>query len=718
MKTITIHAIFSAHLDPVWMWPWTAGLDEALATSRSACDRLDAHPELFYTQGEAWVLAMVERADLALFRRIQAHVGAGRWEIVNGWWVQPDCNFPTAEGLQRQILTGVEWVRQRFQVTPRTGFNPDSFGHCAKLPEILRAGGQDRYVFMRPQEHELRLPARLFQWRSRNEGPAVTAFRIAGSYMNGMDVNIWLGSIEGALQELPPNCHHTMSFFGVGDHGGGPTERLVRWVKENPNIIPGARLEFSTIGRFFDAVEAERLVLPEVVGELQMHAIGCYTVVRATKQALRRAEHALVRAEAVAAPEDQGRLADAWQAVLAHQFHDTLGGSSIPAAYEFVDAQLGGAAAIAEEVTAYGIRRQMVTLPADEMPRLVLANPGSHNFTGWAGGTVYLEGAGWCRQPWRLVDEAGREIPFQDVPTGAGNAKGWLWDLRRLLVKTEIPANGLAVFRLDLSAPPAPVAAQVRVMEAGTLANDAGVEVALSVPRPLLKFNGMKTAEIALHLLDDPSDTWSHDIDRYAEGPFTAAVWAAPRVQDKGPLLASILQDGTIGTSRLKAEWRVYAGETWAELILDVLWVERFKVLKLVLPGSGTPQRLDGTPGMALPRANDGAERPLQDYTCLGPLGVVCPDVYALDATPDRTRFTLLRSPHMAHHQPRGEFPAAVVADQGAHRFRFRFFLQTPVVERLAAHALALLRPPLTAELTRGMKARWSEYRSGTDIMQ
>ena len=31
---------------------------------------------------------MVERADLALFRRIQAHVGAGRWEIVNGWWVQ------------------------------------------------------------------------------------------------------------------------------------------------------------------------------------------------------------------------------------------------------------------------------------------------------------------------------------------------------------------------------------------------------------------------------------------------------------------------------------------------------------------------------------------------------------------------------------------------------------------------------------------------------
>lgn len=45
--TNTNHAIFTAHLDSVWMWPWTAGLDEALATSRSVCDRLDAHPEFF-----------------------------------------------------------------------------------------------------------------------------------------------------------------------------------------------------------------------------------------------------------------------------------------------------------------------------------------------------------------------------------------------------------------------------------------------------------------------------------------------------------------------------------------------------------------------------------------------------------------------------------------------------------------------------------------------
>ena len=61
----TVHLIFNAHLDPIWLWPWQAGLDEALATCRSACDRLDTHPDLTFSRGEAWVYSQVERLDPA-----------------------------------------------------------------------------------------------------------------------------------------------------------------------------------------------------------------------------------------------------------------------------------------------------------------------------------------------------------------------------------------------------------------------------------------------------------------------------------------------------------------------------------------------------------------------------------------------------------------------------------------------------------------------------
>ena len=81
---LTVHVIFNAHLDPIWLWPWHAGIDEALSTCRSACERLDANPDVCFSQGEAWVYHQVERLDPGLFKRIQEHIAAGRWEIIGG----------------------------------------------------------------------------------------------------------------------------------------------------------------------------------------------------------------------------------------------------------------------------------------------------------------------------------------------------------------------------------------------------------------------------------------------------------------------------------------------------------------------------------------------------------------------------------------------------------------------------------------------------------
>jgi len=118
MKTV-IHVIFHAHLDPIWLWPWTAGVDEALATCRSACERLDRNPDAVFTQGEAWVYDIVERTDPTLFARIRTHVAAGRWELTGGWWLQPDCNVPGGRGFQQQIALGKDYFQSRFGSFPK-----------------------------------------------------------------------------------------------------------------------------------------------------------------------------------------------------------------------------------------------------------------------------------------------------------------------------------------------------------------------------------------------------------------------------------------------------------------------------------------------------------------------------------------------------------------------------------------------------------------------
>ena len=695
-----IHLVAHAHLDPIWLWPWTSGLDEAIATARSACDRLDAHPDLFYTQGEVWTLAMVERADAGLFRRIRDHVAAGRWEIVNGWWCQPDCNLPTAAGMHRQLSIGLQWVHDRFGVKPDCGFNPDSFGHSAWLPKILAEHGQKRYIFMRPGEHEMRLPGRLFRWSSPGGKEDITAFRLAGTYINTGH----LDPLRDSLTNLPPGLGHSLAMVGLGDHGGGPTERIITWLREHAHDLPGVELRFSTIAAFFDAVAQQAAVLPQVAGELQQHAIGCYSVVRAPKLAQRRAEHALDRAGSVAPSE---KLDESWQSVCAHMFHDTLGGSCLPSAYVQVENELGGAAALADADIAYAARARAAALPGDPRPRLVVDNLGAPAITTWVDLETYVEGK-WT-QPWRLIDEQGREVPFQAVESEALTAPNWGWGKRRLLVRLELPAHGLRALRLDLDVPRAPVPAAVSVEAEGEvvqLSADGGGAVKLSQSGAELRLNG-KTMPAALRLIAEPSDTWSHGCDRYADGGI-APTWGPATIIDRGPLMASAIQEGSLGKSTLRAEWRVHAHEPGCELLLDVLWLDHHQVLKLVVPTGGAQSRTDGVLGGPLQRANDGRELPLQDVTAVPDVAIAAPDVFALDATAERLRLTLLRAPLMAHHEPHSGVSArGRHSDQGWHRFRFRF---APGGETgataMAAAALAWHRPPLLVETTHGMGPR------------
>ena len=162
----TVHMIGNAHLDPVWLWRREDGVDAALATARSACDRLDEYREFIFTCSASWMHVEVERIDPTLFERIRRFVDAGRWQIVGGMVIQPDCNLPSAESFRKQLEHGQRYFRDRLGEAATVGYNVDSFGHTAYLPRFLQAAGIDAYAFMRPGPNEKRLPSSLFRWRS------------------------------------------------------------------------------------------------------------------------------------------------------------------------------------------------------------------------------------------------------------------------------------------------------------------------------------------------------------------------------------------------------------------------------------------------------------------------------------------------------------------------------------------------------------------------
>ncbi|MCX7030826.1 MAG: hypothetical protein NTU62_12000, partial [Spirochaetes bacterium] len=520
--------------------------------------------------------------------------------------------------------------------------------------------------------------------------------------------------VRAALACAVPGVDHVMCFYGVGDHGGGPTRRQTAWIRGHRDAFAGARLVFSHPRAFFDAVKSRAGTLPEVTGELQMHAIGCYSVVRDIKVGMRRAEHALLAAEAAAeafaghAPKDApAKLEEAWRLAMFNQFHDIYGGTSLAEACIDARDQLAAARSAAESVVYDTLFRKAADLPPDPHQRVVAFNPSDSVFDGFLSWEPWFDWRGF--DGW-IADAEGRQVPHQVLPGGSivRNAFSLLWP-------AYIAPRGLATFTLRPGSPPAaavPVtparnlAAQGSAIANGHWTADAGTD------HGLLRFTGALLESLRVEVREDPSDTWSHGIDRFS-GPVAGCFRpTASAIEETGPLRASLRVEAGFGRSSLELYARLYAGDPRLELELCVDWHERLRIAKLVL-SFRTPlaQRTDGIQEMGLDRLQDGREYPLIDWTVAhagrdGMVGVACPDCFALSGEGREIAFTLLRSPAFAWHDP------AVLelsrphryTDQGEHRFRFTVRAGAGG-ECCAADALGLHRPPVCIDWTKGMPA-------------
>ena len=113
-----VHLICNAHLDPIWQWEWEEGAAAALSTFRSAADLADEFDYIF-CHNEVTLYKYIEEYAPALFARIKELIRIGKWRIMGGWYLQPDCNMPSGEAFVRQIGLG----RKYFQEIHMSGFS-------------------------------------------------------------------------------------------------------------------------------------------------------------------------------------------------------------------------------------------------------------------------------------------------------------------------------------------------------------------------------------------------------------------------------------------------------------------------------------------------------------------------------------------------------------------------------------------------------------------
>jgi len=349
-----VSATGHAHIDVAWLWRLRHTRRKAADTFSTALYHMDRYPWFVFTQSQPQLYQFVKEDEPALYERIKHKVAAGQWEPEGAMWIESDTNLPGGESLVRQFLFGQRFFRQEFGRASSVLWLPDVFGYSAALPQLMKGASVEYFVTTKLSWNDTnRMPADTFWWQGLDGSEVLTYFITAqnsGDRYFTYNADVKPGVLARAwknYQQKPLN-QELLVAYGWGDGGGGPTREMIEALEqlstplsqELPTAAPGGVAEF--MRRLAERLKGNPRV-PRWVGELYFeYHRGTYTSQGRTKRANRLAERDLHNAEWLAslallltgAPYPQEALNSAWRAVLTHQFHDILPGSSIGPVYE------------------------------------------------------------------------------------------------------------------------------------------------------------------------------------------------------------------------------------------------------------------------------------------------------------------------------------------------------------------------------------------------
>ncbi len=687
-----LHMVGNAHIDPVWLWTAAEGRHTVIETCRSALDRMRETEEFIFCRSSAATYQWLEATAPDLFEAVRQRIAEGRWIPVGGWWVQPDCNLPSGESLVRQGLIGKTYFRDRFGIDVTVGYNVDSFGHAWSLPQIMAGMGLRHYVFFRPGPHEKELPGWVFWWEAPDGSRVLTA-RPPGHYNTGPDDIA--ERVREAADAIPDGLSDGLAFYGVGNHGGGPTRQNIASIVALRDDRDLPELQFSHPEAFFEAARAAGTDLPVVRDELQHHARGCYTSLAAIKAANRAAENALLSAELwttvarvlVEGNVEKREIRRAWETVLFNQFHDILAGTSIRAACDdaiLQNERIIGYANNTARDAATSTAACVDTSGSADSEALIVFNP-----LGWERDDPTAVEVNWRASAGDVAMASADGTPLESQTL----ASCWSGGGRsvRALVQGTIGPCGHTTLRItptEAAREGAPEAADGRCITNGLLRVEFGtggdwiarltdIEAGVEVADPGCG---------GLVVLDDPSDTWSHGLDRFREEVGVFEVVGEPRVLEWGPIRWTVRLEGHWGESSASQEFSLDKGRKQVNVRLELDWREKHRMLKLSLPtrirnGEATFE----VPYGAIVRPATGDEEPGQRWLDLSgrvatdtgeiPYGVALLNdcKYGFDVQGSEIRMSVLRSPIYAFHDPAQVLPGEnyEYTDQGHHTLRY-----------------------------------------------
>lgn len=437
------------HWDREWYLPFSRFRVHLLEVITRVLDQLDADPGFrsFVLDGQTCALDDFLTVAPHETARVERLAREGRL-AVGPWYILPDEFLVSAEATVRNLHYGR--AAAPAGGLQAVGYMPDSFGHIAQMPQLLRLAGIDSFIFTRGLGDEADALGWLFRWAAP-DGSEVLAVNQCDGYCNAGGLGfaeIWhahtnripcperaVVRVDELFGRMAARPGSEPALLNNGCDHFGPQQ----WFGD---ILAALRAAFPdtafTHGRFEDFLAAAREetadeARPVWRGELlggRDHLIlsGVWSARLPLKQENEVCQGLLARVvEPLAAAAHflggeiwpSGLLDLAWKELLRNHPHDSICGCSTDEVHREMATRFATVRQTAEHWLARRLNRlcpMFGPTPDDDRGTVIaVANPLPRVRTEVIERVVVLQPFGYDLGNLRLVDEQGRAVPCDIV---------------------------------------------------------------------------------------------------------------------------------------------------------------------------------------------------------------------------------------------------------------------------------------------------------------
>lgn len=436
-----LHLCGNSHLDVVFLWTHAEFIRKIGRTHASTLRLMEQYPEYIFSQSQPLMYQEMKDNYPTMYEEVKQRVKEGRWEVIGAFWVEPDCNLVSGESFVRQLMHGVDFIKDEFGVTPRTCWCPDVFGNAWTMPQILKKSGIDYFV-----THKIVVWNDTNPWTKNNfwwqgpDGSRVFSVVPPTHFIGSIEPDHMRDHWEGFNDK--DTVGESLYNYGWGDGGGGPDPEMLEYLRryqDFPGVTPAK--PNTTEGALDSIYEAAKDTdLPIINDELYLEEHrGVHTTKARLKKLNRFCEVLYRKAELwscfAETPYPRDALNTGWKEVLTNQFHDSLPGSHITQVYlDLLDAYktaTGTGMSILSAAQKNIVKRIDTNGPGEPV---VVFNSLPHSRT-----TLISQPA--PSGPVHVLDVGGNEIPHQILPDFESGES-------QLVFEVELPPVSASVYRI------------------------------------------------------------------------------------------------------------------------------------------------------------------------------------------------------------------------------------------------------------------------------